>query len=246
MNKASSIWSALMCSPAATVACGAADLSGSYAFRQARIGGGGFVTGIVSHPKVADLLYCRTDVGGAYRLSPGSDTWEQIVTSRSMPAQYVVYGKHGGVDALAVSAAAPDVLYIAFRGTVFRSEDLGGHFMASDLAVAMNANDEGRMSERLAVDPLNAAVAYYGSRRDGLWRTIDGKAWKRMPDVPAGHENKGDGGVVRVLIDPSGGEIDGRSRTVCAFLSGSPERGTTSPGSRAEAPAGRPRCGTRT
>jgi len=66
-----------------------ADLRERYEWRQVKIGGGGFVTGIVSHPGVPGLYYCRTDVGGAYRRLPGSTAWEQIVTSASMPAGLV-------------------------------------------------------------------------------------------------------------------------------------------------------------
>jgi hypothetical protein len=34
-----------------------------YVWKSVVIGGGGFVTGIITHPKETGLIYCRTDVG---------------------------------------------------------------------------------------------------------------------------------------------------------------------------------------
>ena len=198
-----------------------ADLRAAYDWKQARIGGGGFVTGIVSHPGVSGLFYCRTDVGGAYRRLPGCTQWEQIVTSTSMPAALVQYASFDGVDGVAVSRAASNTVYVAYKGTVLRSDDRGGHFTTGNLSVFMNANDEGRYHERLAVDPGNANVVYLGTRTNGLWRTLDGQTWTRLAGVPAGaFTDNGDCGIARVLIDPSSGAVSNRSNVVYTFLSG--------------------------
>src|SRR5690349_4445880 len=42
-------------------------------------GGGGFVVDIVFNQKQKDLIYARTDIGGAYRWNPSSGTWTQLL-----------------------------------------------------------------------------------------------------------------------------------------------------------------------
>jgi xyloglucan-specific exo-beta-1,4-glucanase len=43
-------------------------------------GGGGFVPGIVFHPKAQGVAYIRTDIGGMYRLN-SDDSWTFISDS---------------------------------------------------------------------------------------------------------------------------------------------------------------------
>jgi xyloglucan-specific exo-beta-1,4-glucanase len=53
----------------------AVSASGSFSWTTVAIGGGGFVSGIVSSPIEKNLFYARTDVGGAYRWDQSLKQW---------------------------------------------------------------------------------------------------------------------------------------------------------------------------
>src|SRR3954464_730163 len=128
-----------------------------YTWKNVAIYGGGFVTGIITHPKEKGLIYCRTDIGGAYRWDEKNQTW--------IPLNDWVSRKEGnllGIESLAIDPNDPSKLYIA-AGTysqskdvtsILRSSDQGKTFQRSDVNLRMGGNDGGRpVGERLAVDP---------------------------------------------------------------------------------------------
>jgi hypothetical protein len=50
----------------------------SYTWKNVKIGGSGYVTGLIAHPGQQGLFYARTDVGGAYRYEAGSRSWTAL------------------------------------------------------------------------------------------------------------------------------------------------------------------------
>lgn len=170
----------------------AADL---YRWSPVRLGAGGCVTGFVTHPIDAAVRYCRTDIGNAYRWD--GKEWRPMVVrgpGKGMPAAVAAVPAACGIDSIAVDPSDKVVVYLALAvtrssdvgathpavpGNVYKSTDGGASFAAGSLAVAMEPNGPWRsFGERLKVDPKNPAVVFYGSVKDGLWRSADGgRTW---------------------------------------------------------------------
>ncbi|KAJ1323075.1 xyloglucan-specific exo-beta-1,4-glucanase [Microdochium nivale] len=156
-------------------------------------GGGGFVPGIVFHPTAPGVAYARTDIGGVYRLNK-DDSWTPITDSLATHE-----GWHNwGVDTLAVDPQKADVVYFAAGlytnswdpnpGSIFKSSDRGATWTSAALPFKVGGNMPGRgMGERLAVDPKNSNIVYYGARSgNGLWKSTDaGKTFAKVDSFKA-------------------------------------------------------------
>jgi hypothetical protein len=178
---------------AAAVVCAAGQAWGQgvpsqrYAWKNVTITAGGFITGIVFHPKEEGLAYVRTDIGGAYRYEKGQGRWVPLLDWVG-PQD----GNLAGVESVAVDPNDADRVYLAlgtyWRGAagIARSKDRGKTFEVTRLPVSMGGNEDGRgMGERLAVDPGDGRVLFFGSRRDGLFRSADaGATWGPVDGFP--------------------------------------------------------------
>ncbi|KAH6913941.1 hypothetical protein BKA70DRAFT_649198 [Coprinopsis sp. MPI-PUGE-AT-0042] len=172
----------------------AAVPSRRYKWNNVKIGGGGgFVPGIVFNPKEKGLAYCRTDIGGAYRLN-SDDTWTPLLDFADHERW-----NYWGVDALATDPFEPHRLYLATgmytnswdpnNGQILRSVDRGRSWETpSKLPFKVGGNMPGRgMGERLVVDPNRNSIVYFGARSgNGLWKSTDyGVTWANVTNFPS-------------------------------------------------------------
>ena len=176
------------------------------------------MTGTLFHPSEPDLFYVKTDVGGMYRWQESSRSWKQLLQDFGRGYEEVF-----AVESIAVHPSDPDKLYFAGNDQLFISNDRGDSWAETNFSYRTEGNSRWRFAgERLAVDPRNSNVIYYGTMEDGLVRSLNGGGnWGRRNDVPLGdvvHENFA-AGVTTVLIDGRTGQ-NGRSKTVIAATAG--------------------------
>ena len=107
--------------------------AGPYRYRSVSILGGGFVTGIVFSAAARDLIYARTDIGGAYRWNV--DHWSPLTDWVDRNNVNLL-----GIESFACDPSDPSVVYMAAgtyvtagNGTILRSTD-GGATWSSAMA----------------------------------------------------------------------------------------------------------------
>ena len=72
-------------------------------------GGGGYVTGLIFHPTTANVLYARTDIGGAYRWNQATSSWTAITDGLGFGADESVYH---GVESIALDPNNDQLVYM--------------------------------------------------------------------------------------------------------------------------------------
>jgi len=190
----------------------------SYSVKHAPIGGGGFVTGVITHQTSGDI-YCRTDVGGAYRWDAPTSKWVQLLDWISEEER-----NFSGVEALALDPQNANTIYMLCgldyydfgKTAILKSTDKGNTFTAIDVTSKFKANGNGigrSTGERLIVDPHNSNILFCGTRRNGLWKSTDGGstwnlAWNGVTTTP------NDVGICFVVYDPLSTVVNGVTQTM--------------------------------
>ncbi len=182
------------------------------------IGGGGFVTGVITH-QISGDIYCRTDVGGAYRLDAANNNWIELLDW--LPANQKGFS---GVESMAVDPQNANNVYLLCgmdyfdfgKTAILKSTDKGNSFTIVDVTSKFKAhgNGMGRSNgERLAVDPHNSNILFCGTRRNGLWKsTNEGLTWNLAWNGVTTTTN--DNGICFVLYDPSSSVVSGATQTM--------------------------------
>ncbi|MCM1193510.1 MAG: endoglucanase [Butyrivibrio sp.] len=151
-----------------------------YQYRNLPIPGGGYVTGFLYSEREKDVLYIRTDIGGAYRFDSGEQRWVSLiphVTMEDLSETFPI--------ALAIDEEKPGSLYIVCgvnepaSGVLAVSEDYGESFVYEKLPVMAHGNLNGRgTGERLCV---KGDTLFYASQQEGLWKSSDrGHSWEKL------------------------------------------------------------------
>ncbi|MBC8094241.1 MAG: Ig-like domain-containing protein [Akkermansiaceae bacterium] len=176
-------------------------------FGNVTMGGAGYVTGIIFSPSQTNLMYCKTDVGGAYRWVEASQSWIPLLDWNSQDET-----TYQGVESLAIDPQAPEKLYIlagtsywnAGKTAILRSSDYGATFAITDVTAKFKAHGNGSNREKgetLAVDPNKGSILFCGTRANGLFKSTDsGVTWNAV-----GSLNVASDSISFVMLDKSTG-----------------------------------------
>lgn len=182
----------------------------AYQWSNVAIGGGGFVTGVITSKTQANLMYARTDVGGAYRWDNTNGKWIPLLDWNSVNET-----SYQGVEALALDPQNSANLYM-LAGTsywnggvtaILKSTDYGATFSVIDVSAQFKAHGNGmgrQNGERLAVDPNNGNILFCGSRENGLFKSTNaGASWTSVGALGVTTTPNGNG-VNMIVYDPAG------------------------------------------
>lgn len=184
------------------------------------MGGGGFVSGVITCKTQQNLIYCRTDVGGAYRWDAASNKWIQLL-------DWVSEDETGylGVESMAVDPSNPNNLYMLvgtdyFNGgktAILRSTDKGANFAITEVTSLFKAHGNGmgrNTGEKLIVDPNKGTILFCGSRSNGLFKSINsGASWSRVTSLNVTTTPSGNG-ISFVVFDLSTGTSGNATQTL--------------------------------
>jgi hypothetical protein len=198
------------------------DAGGSVSpWNNVAIGAGGFISGIVFSPVQKNLAYARADVGGFYRWNGATNTWTALVDSFGTSQ-----GNYFGGESIAPDPIDASIVYAAAgmymssgNGAILSSTDQGNTWTVNTIGVPMGGNQGGRgMGERLAVDPNNNKILLFGSRSNGLYKSINSAAtWAQVTSFPV----MGDAtyGLPVVIFNKTGGTAAGSTNIFVAVAS---------------------------
>ncbi len=168
-----------------SVEVNAADLTDTMVWDSVKIGGAGFVSGIVTGQKE---MYLRTDVGGAYKYNYDTNKWEQIFAFLNEADRGLLSVKGIAIDPTDDNTAyflCGCAYFSDARTVIFKTTDGGKTFTQSDVTehIQIHGNGDGRECiEPIAIDPDNPDTIYAGgdvtAGKSALIKSTDGgKTW---------------------------------------------------------------------
>ena len=171
----------------------AEDISSSMEWDTLRMGGAGFVSGIVTGEKE---MYLRTDVGGAYRYDYDQKRWVQLFGFINEDDRGLLSCKGIAIDPTDDMTAyflCGCAYFSDAKTVIFKTTDGGKTFTSVDVTdqIQVHGNGDGRECiEPIAVDPDNTNTIYAGGDVTGgksalIKSTDGGKTWKPVEGYDA-------------------------------------------------------------
>ena len=201
------------------------QVSADYTWKSVAFGGGGFVTGIITCPAEQDLIYVRTDVGGAYRWNAPEGSWIPLLDWADENEMGYM-----GVESIAVDPQSPNRVYLlagtsyfnAGKTAILRSTNYGGTFDVINVTAQFKAHGNGmgrQNGERLAVDPNQGNIIFTGTRRNGLFKSTNrGSTWTKITAFPA-TTTANDNGICALVFDKGSSVPGSPTKKIYAFVS---------------------------
>ena len=153
-----------------------------------KFGGGGYVPGLIFHPNSPDVLYARTDMGGAYRWDAANAAWVPITDGFGAADSF-----YHGSETMALDPNDDNRVYMSTGmylsdkadARLYISTDRGDSWTYVNLPFSAASNAQGRaVGERLMVDPNDPTILLYATRTTGLWKSADrGQTWQQLTSL---------------------------------------------------------------
>ncbi len=225
--------------------------------------GGGYIPNIIFNPSQQNLVYARTDIGGAYKWNSTTGLWTPLMDFTTF-----ANWDHLGVESLATDPVNPNNLYIMTGmytnawdpndAALLISNNQGSTFATTvTMPFKAGGNMPARnMGERLAIDPNDNSILFFAARSgNGLWEsTNSGLAWSQVTSFPQpgtyavlpGDIYEGDIiGPAWIVFDPRTGSSGKATQTIYVGVAqpdGTNIYVTTNGGSTWAPLAGQPTC----
>jgi xyloglucan-specific exo-beta-1,4-glucanase len=177
-------------------------------------GGGGYVSGLIYHPTTPNLLYARTDIGGAYRWNPSTAQWVPITDGLGFGAAEIDFHN---IESIGLDPTNDQLVYMVAgaggNGRLYTSTNQGNSWTWVILPFVVEGNGEGRaIGERLRLDPTNPSTMFYGSRNAGLWKSSNsGQTWAQVTGLSSYTTSTMSVGVEQIIFD--NGNVGGGQTT---------------------------------
>lgn len=198
----------------------------SYIWEPVVVGGGGRPTALAIHPKDPSVIYAATDGGGPMRWDSKEKYWIPLA-DRFGPEQAALYY----AECLALDANNPDRVYYSAgrtgtsgKSSLLKSTNRGTSWTVvplrnregKEVSISDGRRNEGYTGKRLAVDPNKGMVLFYGSRREGLFKSADGgERWEQLTNFPEPNTAPDGIRIGFILFDArSGKNITNQTKTI--------------------------------